>query len=185
VLVEGTQLINRPTGDLAVPARATSLSSSSTNQPKGAPKAPNPEEESLRLGIPAQDSITLSELATSETSGTNTPQKPPASALLAPDKNQEASEEGTGVNTKIKKSIELSQEQEKDKLSQIANDVNERLNDSLSLRFRRDEETGEDIFQLVEQDTGDVVRQIPAEEVLEFMKKFEESLSGLIFSQQA
>lgn len=77
------------------------------------------------------------------------------------------------------------QDEEEDRLTQFTEEANSKLNQNLSLRFRRDEETGTEVFQLVEQDTGEVVRQVPSEEVLEFMQKFEESVTGLFVSKQA
>lgn len=54
----------------------------------------------------------------------------------------------------------------------------------LALRFGTDEETGTEFFQFVDKNSGDVVRQIPSENILEFMKRFN-SVSGLLFSEQA
>lgn len=58
------------------------------------------------------------------------------------------------------------------------------IEENLALRFGTDEETGTDFFQLVDTTSGDVVRQIPSENVLEFMKRFK-SVTGLLFSEQA
>ena len=75
-------------------------------------------------------------------------------------------------------------EQEQERLARIADELSGKLNEHLSLRFTTDEDTGANLFQLVEQKSGEVVQQIPSEEVLEFMKKFRD-LSGLLFSEQA
>ena len=183
MLVEGTQTISRTRGDLGVPARATSLSSSSSIQPDRSSRGPaKGEEESSFTGTRVEDSITLSLVAESAAA------RPAGVGQTAPYPRGAEAPTETGKETadsNIKQSIEQTNEQEQERLDQIARAVDERLNDNLSLRFRQDEETGEEIFQLVEQETGDVVRQIPAEEVLEFMKKFEESVSGLFISEQA
>lgn len=67
----------------------------------------------------------------------------------------------------------------------LAEKLSEQFNDNLALRFERDEETGRQIFQLVDKETGDVVRQIPPQQILEFSKRFQEFVSGLLFSEQA
>lgn len=56
--------------------------------------------------------------------------------------------------------------------------------EQLRLRFSRDEETGKDVFQLVEPDSGEVVRQIPPENILEFIKRFQTSVSGMLLSEK-
>jgi len=184
MLVESTQSINRFAGDLGVSARATSLSSSPAKPNRSQTKAvlgegePSPEETRI------EDQVTLSEVAEAKADDAVHEDR-----LSLASTQRDASvtdlDDKPGANQKIKQSIKSTQDTEREKLTQIAEDVTGRLDDSLSLRFSQDKETGTDIFQLVEPETGDVVRQIPAEEVLEFMKKFEKSVSGLFISQQA
>jgi flagellar protein FlaG len=181
MLVESTQAINRFSGDLGVSGRAIPLSSSVEKPASGQTRVA--QGESSPVESQSEDSITLSDNAESSPgSGTG-------DNVLSPERGNQAEDQsaagGPTALQKIKQSIEDTQETEREKLTQIAENVTERLNDSLSLRFSQDKETGAEIFQLVEPETGDVVRQIPAEDVLEFMKKFEESVSGLIISQQA
>jgi len=50
----------------------------------------------------------------------------------------------------------------------------------IGLKFSVDEETGTRIIQVINVDTGDVVRQIPPQEVIEFMHRLDESKGSLI-----
>ncbi len=50
----------------------------------------------------------------------------------------------------------------------------------LGLRFSTDPVTGTAVITVVDVDNGEVVRQIPAEEVLDFMRQFESSKGALI-----
>jgi len=69
------------------------------------------------------------------------------------------------------------------RLEKITEELNDKLNENLSLRFGHDENSGEDFFQLVEKDTGDVVRQFPPQSLLDFREKFKD-FAGLIFNQE-
>ncbi len=51
----------------------------------------------------------------------------------------------------------------------------------LGLEFSVDKETGTTIIKVLDVETGEVVRQIPPEEVLAFMRQFEKN--GLLFSR--
>ena len=77
------------------------------------------------------------------------------------------------------------QQQEEERIKEAAEEISEKLNESLSVRFRTDEETGESVYQFVEKETGDVVRQIPPKDLVEFNKRFDEAVSGLLLSEQA
>lgn len=83
-----------------------------------------------------------------------------------------------------REAVERAREAERERLEKIKSELNERLNENLSLKFGQDEKTGENYFQLVEKDTGDVVRQIPPQNIIDFMKKFKD-FSGLLFNQSA
>jgi flagellar protein FlaG len=47
--------------------------------------------------------------------------------------------------------------------------------EGIGLRFYRDREAGVRVIQVINQETGDVIRQIPSEEVVHFMRQFQET----------
>lgn len=53
----------------------------------------------------------------------------------------------------------------------------------LSLSFTVDQETGRSIISVIDIETGEVVRQIPPEEVLNFLKQYQEQ-NGLLLSRR-
>jgi len=63
-------------------------------------------------------------------------------------------------------------------LEKAARNLDRRL--SLSV----DNATGKVVFQIIDNSTGDIVRQIPPEEMLEFVAKFDE-IRGLFFNNIA
>ncbi len=73
---------------------------------------------------------------------------------------------------------------EEKRLEKLTKELNEKLNENLTLRFGQDEETGESIVQLIEKETGDVVRQFPPEALLEFRERFK-NFAGLLLNQDA
>lgn len=54
--------------------------------------------------------------------------------------------------------------------------------DEVRLQFRVDEESGEKIIQIFDSETGEMVRQIPPEELLRIMKTLRD-LRGLLLSK--
>ncbi len=178
LLVEGTQALNRVIGTGA-PARTTSLPSSSATTSSDRPEeaAQGGKGTSLPDGQ-VEDRLTLSGLAQQGAAPTLNPTQVNTKQEI---EEPSANEQDTSF---IKEELEQARQQEQERLSQVAEEVNEKLNQSLSLRFRKDEETGTEFFQLVESETGDVVRQIPPESILEFRKKFE-TVSGVLFSKEA
>jgi flagellar protein FlaG len=69
------------------------------------------------------------------------------------------------------------------------NEVVESLNGNLEvlrrdLRFSVDDDSGETVVKVLDAETEEVIRQIPAEEVLELQKRLEEA-AGVIFRGQA
>lgn len=56
-------------------------------------------------------------------------------------------------------------------------------NKQVRLRFNKDEDTGVEVIQVVDADSGELLRQIPAEELLNIAKAFRE-LKGLIVSKE-
>lgn len=61
--------------------------------------------------------------------------------------------------------------------------VNETLK-PYGVQFELMQEVGRVVTRLVDQESGDVIRQIPSEAVLEIMERLHD-LSGLVFSEQA
>lgn len=175
MFAEGTLPVNRiPVNGISVARQTTSLPSSSTPS-----NAEHPQE--------AEGRAFVSEPVTGPTAGAVVSGSHIAEAVSAT-KNQEgevAQKVASGSSEEsLQEAIEEKRQQEEERLARIADELSGKLNDQLRLRFATDEETGTDLFQLIEQETGEVVQQIPSEEVLEFMKKFRD-FSGLLFSEQA
>jgi flagellar protein FlaG len=88
----------------------------------------------------------------------------------------------------VEKAIEASKEREKlnreerQRIVQQMNDFISSINKGLS--FRVDEESGRDVVTIYEADTGDIIRQIPDEEMLEILRRLREQTarysSGLV-----
>ncbi|MCZ4295625.1 flagellar protein FlaG [Vibrio sinaloensis] len=88
----------------------------------------------------------------------------------------------------VEKAIEASQEREKlnraerERIVEQMNDFISSINKGLS--FRVDEESGRDVVTIYEADTGDIIRQIPDEEMLEILRRLREQTarysSGLV-----
>lgn len=72
-----------------------------------------------------------------------------------------------------------------DALAQALRELNQRLHAwSTNLRFEIDDETSRVVVQVVDSETGDVVRQIPSEEVMQ-MSRMLGKLQGLAFHASA
>ena len=88
----------------------------------------------------------------------------------------------------FEKAIEASKEREKlnkaerERIVAEMNDFISSINKGLS--FRVDEESGRDVVTIYEADTGDIIRQIPDEEMLEVLRRLREQTarysSGLV-----
>ncbi len=88
----------------------------------------------------------------------------------------------------VEKAIEIAQERQK--LSRVEREkIVEQMNDFISsinkgLAFRVDEESGRDVVTIYEAETGDIIRQIPDEEMLEILRRLREQTarysSGLV-----
>lgn len=97
----------------------------------------------------------------------------------------EASEKASQT---VEKAIEASKEREKlnraerERIVEQMNDFISSINKGLS--FRVDEESGRDVVTIYEADTGDIIRQIPDEEMLEILRRLREQTarysSGLV-----
>jgi flagellar protein FlaG len=72
-----------------------------------------------------------------------------------------------------------------DQVRRAAETLNRQLESaSHDLRFSLDESTGKMIVRVVDTDTGEVIRQIPSEELLAISRSLDR-LKGLLFDQQA
>ena len=192
MLVESTNTLNRAQLDRGVSARTTtSLPSSSkvtdtgpVERPntleEGASSSPQQPEDTLTLSTGVGQSLSVSDAAPAQEEESAQPVSLSIHGEPAP-KAEVASPTGDLIET----SLESARSKEAERLEELHEELSETLNSSLSLRFKEDTETGIDFFQLIEPESGDVVRQIPAEDVIEFIKKFQNSVSGLFFSEQA
>ena len=70
-------------------------------------------------------------------------------------------------------------------IDKIVDEVNDFVSQVASTRitFAVDEATGRSVIRVMNRETGDMIRQLPAEELLDHIAKMEQ-LSGLIFSQE-
>jgi flagellar protein FlaG len=74
---------------------------------------------------------------------------------------------------------------DRSKIDQVATRVNEVLSQAdPQLRIRVDNETERVVVKVVEQESGEVIRQIPPEELLE-LEKYLSSLKGLLLQEHA
>lgn len=194
MLTESSISIGRSTLDrVGASNQVASLSSSSNSTPT---KAETKEAEGTALAVGQTEEGVTVDIASLQTGGpatgtdvTNTNQPENAGVSGAEQSSaagrSAAASEGP-LSSELAKQVEQEAElRNKEKLDRISEEINDQLNDQLKLRFATDEDTGLDLFQLVEQETGEVVRQIPSEEVLTFMKRFQENSSGLLVSEQA
>ncbi|WP_417614601.1 flagellar protein FlaG [Oceanisphaera sp.] len=75
------------------------------------------------------------------------------------------------------KAPELSPEQ----LEQMAAEMQEFVGSlNRSLQFRVDEDSGRNVVTVLDSDTGDVIRQIPSEELLDVIARLNEASGGLL-----
>lgn len=73
-----------------------------------------------------------------------------------------------------------------EQLSQAVKNINKALEDqSRGLEFSIDSEIDRTIIKVVDQNTKQVIRQIPSEEVLEIAKALDVALQGLLIKQKA
>ncbi|QTD53269.1 flagellar protein FlaG [Sulfidibacter corallicola] len=66
---------------------------------------------------------------------------------------------------------------------EISQDISNQLNRNIKLKFSVDEETGTNVFQVIDRETGDIIKRYPPEEFLNFVKNFK-AVSGILFSEQ-
>jgi flagellar protein FlaG len=192
LLVESTNTLNRAQLERGVSARTTtSLPSSSkvtdtgpaerpTTLEEGASSSPQQPEDTLTLSSEAGQSLSVSDATPVQQEESAQPV-----SLLSHGESAPKAEVASPTGDLIETSLESARSREAERLEELQEELSETLNSSLSLRFKEDTETGIDFFQLVESESGDVVRQIPSEDVIEFIKKFQNSVSGLFLSEQA
>lgn len=95
-------------------------------------------------------------------------------------KETDLAEKTKAVEELVQKRIELNKEQiEKmvEKMDEFVNSINK------GLSFRVDEELGRDIVTIYEASTGDVIRQIPDEEMLIILRRLAAASSGLFIEE--
>lgn len=72
-----------------------------------------------------------------------------------------------------------------EQVQQALKDVQQKVQDQASsLQFSLDKETGQTIVKVVDGDTGDVIRQIPAQEMLDIAQAIDK-YQGLLLKQKA
>lgn len=150
----------------AVDRFAASPSSSNTTSTRGLSQA---QEEGSRIRFADQnDSLFLSSAESSERSNQSAgPQQTESGNAKASSQTEEKSNLLQQVESRIQEALE-----------EASDETN------LSVRFRRDEETGSTLVQFVEPDSGEVVRQFPPEDVLKFASRFQD-LTGDLFATEA
>lgn len=103
-------------------------------------------------------------------------------------KNVSTAEISENTSKSVERAIEASKErdklnrEEREKMVDEMNDFITSINKGLS--FRVDEDAGRDVVTIYEADTGDIIRQIPDEEMLEILRRLREQTarysSGLV-----
>ena len=107
------------------------------------------------------------------------------SLIKEPQVNEKVSESAAQA---VERVIEATKEREKlnreerERVVEQVNDFISSINKGLS--FRVDEESGRDVVTIYEADTGDIIRQIPDEELLEILRRLRDQTarysSGLV-----
>jgi len=160
---------------LSVATQATSLPSSSTSNAAGSSKAVKKEVEGGALAERRASDSDVVSLASDDT--------PKAEATQEAKPNPFAASSGE-KQALSGDALEKARVAEEKRLEKITDELNEKLNENLSLRFGKDEGSGENVVQLIEKKTGDVVRQFPPQAILDFREKFKD-FAGLLFNQDA
>ncbi len=165
--VEGVSNVNRATADnVSASARLASLPPSSASTPTRISTQPVPEEggSSGKTSIPGGGDVVS--LSTNPKTG---------AAGAANDSSSASPADSSGAAARPAESEE--------ELQAIAEALSEQV-EPLVVRLERDEETGMNLFQFVDKESGEIVRQIPPKDMVEFLKRFQ-SISGVFFSEQA
>ena len=77
----------------------------------------------------------------------------------------------------------ITQEKAHEVFKELEEGLNKQLSDDLELRFSTDEDTGMNYFQLIEKESGEVIRQYPPDEMIKLVQDLRE-VSSLLFSEQ-
>ena len=77
----------------------------------------------------------------------------------------------------------ITQEKAHEVFKELEEGLNKQLSDDLELRFLTDEDTGLNYFQLIEKESGEVIRQYPPDEMIKLVQDLRE-VSSLLFSEQ-
>jgi len=90
----------------------------------------------------------------------------PTQSISASGESKQAVNESLNIETEVTKAISQ---------IQIMMDLRNR-----SVSFTRDQETGTDIIKVIDDNTGDTIRQLPSEELLQFMKNLTRMLGTFL-----
>jgi len=172
LLAEGTLKLD----SFSVAKQALSLPSSSHSSARNVPKAVEREVEGDAFLRQADNGLASSSPSQVPVA---TATAEPQPAFVDPSKAEKESE-SEGQET----TLEAARDAERKRLEKATEELNQKLNQNLSLRFGEDQDSGKDYFQLIEKETGDVVQQIPSQDVLDFVQKFRD-FSGLLFNHDA
>jgi len=124
----------------------------------------------------ATETISPNPASSVVTKATESVRRPPASpevtliqptqSISASGESKQAANESQNIETEVTKAISQ---------IQIMMDLRNR-----SVSFTRDQETGTDIIKVIDDNTGDTIRQMPSEELLTFMKNLTRMLGTFL-----
>ena len=124
----------------------------------------------------ATETISPNPASSVVTKATESVRRPPASpeatliqptqSISANPESERAVNESLNIETEVTKAISQ---------IQIMMDLRNR-----SVSFTRDQETGTDIIKVIDDNTGDTIRQMPSEELLTFMKNLTRMLGTFL-----
>jgi len=124
----------------------------------------------------ATETISTNPASSVVTKATESVRRPPASpevtliqptqSVSASGESEQAANESQNIETEVTKAIGQ---------IQIMMDLRNR-----SVSFTRDQETGTDIIKVIDDNTGDTIRQMPSEELLTFMKNLTRMLGTFL-----
>ena len=124
----------------------------------------------------ATETISTNPASSVVTKATESVRRPPASpevtliqptqSISASGESEQAANESQNIETEVTKAISQ---------IQIMMDLRNR-----SVSFTRDQETGTDIIKVIDDNTGDTIRQMPSEELLTFMKNLTRMLGTFL-----
>jgi flagellar protein FlaG len=107
---------------------------------------------------------------------------------IAPDKVSKIADQNVRPDRKIKDDQQIKEEKnvEDGQVSQdLLNELEHNINTihNVGLEFSMHEESGRTLIKVVEKDTGDLIKQIPPEEVLELIARMGDVL-GILFDER-